>query len=324
MNPPLITHNSIFITHNSKLINKMIQKKILTIMQCGRKVTSEEIEIIKETVNLFNRLSRKELAETICEHLQWYTASGTNKAEACLKLLEKLEDKGLIELPQKKTLKPRKASSAVSFTERTDPRPEIYGTLKDIGKVKLEIVDDKESKSLWIEYMSRYHYLGYYKPFGFYMYYFIKSDNNILGCILFSGPSKSMGIRDKWIGWTNDQRSRNQAWIANNSRFLIFPWVHVRYMASHVLGLIIKNIERDWEDKWGYRPALLETFVDPKLYKGTCYKASNWICLGMTTGEGLVRKGKTYTTSPKVLFVYPLAKNFREILCKEKLVGRVF
>jgi len=115
---------------------------------------------------------------------------------------------------------------------------------------------------------------------------------------------------------------QNLAWVVNNSRFLIFPWVSVKNLASHVLGQINRQITKHWQEHWGYRPLLIGTFVDPARYQGTCYKAANWQHVGMTTGQGLVRKNKTYTTRPKKIFVTPLAENFRELLCSEELVGR--
>jgi len=171
--------------------------------------------------------------------------------------------------------------------------------------------------------MFRYHYLGYSKPFGYVMRYFIRNDNKILGCILFAGAAKSMTARDRWIGWTEDQRLKNLAWVINNSRFLIFPWVNIKNLASHALGKAARSLRDDWQKRWGYQPVLMETFVDPELYRGTCYQASNWEYLGMTTGQGLARKGRTYTTSPKKIYVRPLVKNFRRILCNENLIGKV-
>ncbi|MDL1963687.1 MAG: DUF4338 domain-containing protein [Deltaproteobacteria bacterium] len=300
----------------------MLKKKVPGITQCGREITVHEIEEIKETVRLCRKLSRQELVATIAENLQWYTASGTNKMDACLKLLEKLELQGFLQLPEKQTKSKYTVKKSIAITEKTAAQPEITCKLKDLYPIELEIVKDKDIRALWKEYVSRYHYLGYYKPFGYTVQYFIKSKQGRLGCVLFSGASKSMGIRERWIGWTENQRLNNLAWVINNSRFVIFPWVKVKNLASHVLGQISRQIRVHWQKIWGYSPVLIETFVDPTHYQGTCYKAANWQCLGMTTGQGLVRKDKIYTTSPKMLFIKPLVKNYRDLLCSEKLVGR--
>ena len=168
----------------------------------------------------------------------------------------------------------------------------------------------------------RYHYLGYKKPFGYTLRYFIKNKEDYLGCALFSGAAKAIGVRDRFIGWTPEQRLRNLAWVINNSRFLIFPWVKVKNLASYVLGRIAREIRGHWEVIWGYQPVLLETFVDPLRYNGSCYRGAGWEDLGMTTGQGLVRKGKSYKTQPKKMFIKALVKNYQELLCSNILVGR--
>lgn len=302
----------------------MPRRKAISMTRCGREITPQELEDIQETVKLFWRLSRVELAKTICENLEWFSATGGYKVDACLKLLEILEKKGLVQIPEKRMgLSKKRSPSLISLTTRTEPRPDIVGALKDVSPIELEVVTEREETELWNEYMFRYHYLKYKKPFGCPLRYFIKSEQGILGCVLYAGAAKSMGTRDKWIGWTKNQRLSNLGWVINNSRFLILPWVKIRYLASHVLGRITRRIGRDWQDQWGYEPLLMETFIDPQSFEGSCYKASNWQNLGMTTGEGLVRVGKSYTTTPKMIFVKPLVKNFRELLCSEHLAEKV-
>lgn len=283
-------------------------------LRCGREISLEEIEEIRETVGVFHRLSREELAVTICEHLEWFSASGSPKSDACLNLLLKLESKGLLKLPAKKASL-RKAPLKPYPTQRTEPVSPIEGSLTDIGRVRLEMVGGREQTQLWNEYVHRYHYLGYKQPFGCFARYFVESDHGKLGCLLFSGAAKALRQRDRWIGWSENSRLRNLGQVVNNSRFVIFPWAKVKNLASHVLGQAMRRIRDDWEQRWNYRPVLLETFVDPVYFEGTCYRASNWQYLGMTTGEGLVRKGKSYTTSPKKIFVKPLVEDFRTALC---------
>jgi len=299
----------------------MLANGTSSIIQCGRKISGQEIEQIKETVDLCWRLSRYELAKTIAENLGWYTASGSLKVDACVKLLEKLQAEEVLQLPEKRGLsKPNKSS--IPITARSAPATDIDCKLKQLDFVKLQVVSEPQDIKLWQEYVSRYHYLGYKKPFGYYLHYFIGSDRGILGCLLFAGAAKNIGVRDRWIGWTQAQRLRNLAWVINNSRFLIFPWVKVANLASHVFGQIHKQIRAHFKQRWGFCPVLLETFVDPQHYSGSCYKAANWCYLGMTTGCGLVRKGKSYRTSAKKIFVKPLVKEYRQLLCCEDLVGR--
>jgi hypothetical protein len=292
------------------------------LIQCGREINPEELCHLKEVVELFPRLSRDELAHTLCEHLGWVTASGGHKMSACMKLLEKIEAKGMIRLPQKRfSIKVKQAP--VSRTGRTDPPAEqIMGELADIRPVRLVIARSKEAAGLWNEYVDRHHYLGYKKPFGFPLRYFVECEQGTVGCVLLAGAAKAIGVRDRWIGWSDNQRLRNLAWVVNNTRFLLFPWVRVRHLASHVLGLVVRQVREDWMQRWGYRPLLLETFVDPQRYQGTSYRAAGWTCLGRTTGEGLRRPGREYRTHPKMIFVRPLVGDFRKQLCSQYLVGK--
>ncbi len=155
-------------------------------------------------------------------------------------LLEKLEQQGYFRLPVKHVFS-RKALVKPIITERTQPESEIVGSLSDVGLVNLRIAADREERGLWNEFISRYHYLGYKQPFGYPLRYFIESERAKLGCMLFSGAAKSIGIRDRWIGWNDGDRLRKLAWVVNNTRFLIFPWVKVKNLASHVLVPCIIN-----------------------------------------------------------------------------------
>jgi len=291
------------------------------IVQCGREISSRDIEHIKTVTELCARLSRKEVAHTICEHWGWVTASGAHKVDACMKLLEKLEDRREIQLPARRVQKKPKKEQLLR-KERTAPGPEVSGKLTDAGPVSVEIVSGKEATGLWNEYVDRYHYLGYKKPFGFPLRYFIESRYGPLGCMLLAGAAKSIEARDKWIGWTRRERLKSLPWVVNNARFVIFPWVRVRHLASHVLGQLARRVRGDSEKRWGYRPVLMETFVDPARYQGTSYQAAGWTMLGMTTGRGRCRPGCRYTTTPKMVYVRPLVRDFREKLSREHLAGR--
>jgi hypothetical protein len=282
----------------------------------GRRFTPEELSEIQETVRIFSKLSLTELVQTICEHMNWLTPTGTYKIDACRKLLEQLEARGKLRLPAK--VEVVKKREAVVLTPRTEPQAEVAGELEAVAPVHLEPVSGRDHNALWNEFVDRYHYLGYKRPFGVHQRYFIRTRNKIpLGCLLVAGASKLLAGREQWIGWTARQRYRNIHLVVNNSRFLIFPWVHVKNLASHALALLVRRVGDDWEKTSGYRPVLLETFVDVAQYQATCYRAANWILLGETTGRGQVRPGKDYSSSPKALYVYPLTKDFRQRLCAE-------
>lgn len=294
------------------------------ITHCGRQFTADELEDVRALVEGFSGLPREELARTLSENLSWFTASGGYKIDACLKLLERLSSLGFLQLPEKfrPGTRQRRASKPVEEYEETSSPSQICGTLRDAGAISLELALDLEDRREWKQRVDRYHYLGYKQPFGCSLAYFVISGQGRLGCVLLAGAAKSMGARDRWIGWTAPQRARNLPWVVNNQRFLIFPWVQIKHLASHVLGQVARRVRQDWFERHGYRPELLETFVDPTRYAGTCYRAAGWLEIGQTTGEGLRRPGCTYSTTPKRIFVLPLTADFRSQLCSETLQGR--
>jgi hypothetical protein len=215
-------------------------------------------------------------------------------------------------------------ASGAMATRRTEPGVTLVGRLSQVGSVCLEVVRSSGASRLWNEYVDRYHYLGYRQPVGCFLRYFIQSAAGLLGCVLMAGAAKAMGRRDQWIGWDRQCRRENLPWVINNTRLLIFPWVDLRHLGSHVLGQLARRVGADWQELWGYRPLLMETFVDPVKFPGTCYQAAGWIDLGQTTGRGLRRAGGgVYQSTPKIIYVKALAEDIRERLCAGPLPGRV-
>lgn len=293
--------------------------------QGDREVSSKDIDHICAILEGFPGLSRKEVVLTLCETLNWLTPAGLPKINACTKLLHRLEGEGIIRLPalqeEKRRLGARRRESPRPCLE-VKARPLLEMPLEKLGPVRLVPLEGKEATDHCNEYIQRYHYLGYKRPFGYRQRYFIEAGPHRLGCILLSGPAKALTARDRWIGWDDRQRLKNLPWVLNNSRFLLFPWVKVVNLASHVLGQLARRVGDDWQRRWGYRPVLLETFVDPAHFHGGCYRAAGWDLLGRTTGDGLVRPGKQYQTSPKLIFAKPLQADFRRLLCSDQLRGR--
>ncbi len=286
------------------------------VLLCGREFTIRELEDIRETVRMFPSLSRKELAYTICEHLEWVSPNGRYKVEACGQLMEKLDDRGLLKLPEIRKYTPSK--QVVIPGVRTDAEITLVGTVSEFKPIELEAVRKSDDTHLWNEYVQRYHILGYKRPFGAHQRYFIVSRAQDryrrLGCLLFAASAWALADRDNWIGWSEGDRSQRLHLIVNNTRFLIFPWVNVKNLASFALSLAVKRIGYDWQERYGYKPVLLETFVDLEKYRGTCYQAANWIEIGQTVGRGRMDRYKKYLSSPKKIFVYPLVKDFRRLL----------
>lgn len=292
-------------------------------VQGGREFTAGEVAHIRETVAWLPQIDRTELAATLCEHLGWFSASGTPKVQACGKLLEKLQAQGLVRLPPRRLEKVRSgAYRALTVSERTAAAAPLRGALRDIAPVRVAPVRDPAEVGLWNEYVARYHPLGYKQGFGHRLRYFIRSDAQPLGCLFLGGAAKALTVRDQWIGWSARTRLRNLPWVVNNTRFVIFPWVEIPHLASHALGQLARRVRADWLNLWGFSPLLLETFVDPRYFLGTGYRAAGWVVLGHTRGTGLVRPGKTYHTTAKLILVKPLHRHWRQRLCGQPLPGR--
>ncbi|MBT9160981.1 MAG: hypothetical protein DDT26_02278 [Dehalococcoidia bacterium] len=199
--------------------------------------------------------------------------------------------------------------------------PPISHPVSALMPVVLEPVITQASSKLWNELIDRYHYLGYAVLRGAQMRYLIQSSFGYVGAIGFSSAAWKTRNRDAWIEWNQDSRAKNLHYIVNNTRFLILPWVQSKNLASKILGLCAKQLPTDWEQRYGYRPLLLETFVEQQRFHGTCYKAANWILVGQTTGRGKwEQKTETKIRAPlpiKDIFVYPLDPDFRTILTEK-------
>jgi hypothetical protein len=179
-------------------------------------------------------------------------------------------------------------------------------------------VESQAESRRWREQVERYHYLGCRVPFGAHLRYWVRNRERELACLLWTSPAWKMQARDEWIGWNDEQRQRNLQWIVNNARFLILPWVRVQGLASMILALSARRLPLDWENHYGYRPLLLETLVDAARFRGTCYRAANWIHVGQTAGRGRMDRAHTaHGQAVKDIYVYPLARDVRPQLCRD-------
>jgi hypothetical protein len=282
----------------------------------GRELTRRELDDAIEMVKELWALSRTELALTLCENLDWKAPNGKLKVDAGNKLLNKLEALGLARVPAKQQQSKKKVDTP-AFTDRTAAEEEISGPLAGLEPVAVMPARRSEQK-LWDEYVGRWHPLGYKKPFGAHQRYFVTvGDGRRLGCLLFAASAWSLKTRDEWIGWSARRRAEALHLVVNQTRFLLFPWVRVKNLASRALGLAARRLGEDWERRYGYRPVLLETFVDPALYAGSCYRAANWTCLGLTKGRGRQDRHKVGLSSPRLVFVLPQRPDWREVLLGE-------
>ena len=283
----------------------------------GRKFSEEEIKLIKATISAYPKLPQKELASTVCELIDWVQTNGNPKTIQCLKFLRKLDEAGEIHLPpikRPKTTAKQKLEEVVE-KELLIVREKMY----TCGAIRLEVVRPGEGLQCWRKYMNTYHSLGDPHVFGSQMRYTIKTeDGRDVGCMLFSAASWALAHRDEWIGWRLQDRKERLHLVVNNSRFLIFPWVQIKNLASRALSIAARRIQDDWIKDYCYAPVLMETFVDTTLYKGTCYKAANWIYLGETQGRGRNDRHTKRALTRKAIYVYPLQRDFRAVLNGEK------
>ncbi|MBI5444841.1 MAG: DUF4338 domain-containing protein [Deltaproteobacteria bacterium] len=286
----------------------------------GRTFSPEEIALIQEVVETCSGLSQTELARTLADLLGWNRPSGGPKNWECRDLLLRLEGCGLVKLPEVRLTRPMGSRVRVPVTERGDARSPLEGTLRDVAPVLLDRVTTEDQRLLFRELVGRHHYLGFKVPFGAYLRYLIRVERpepQVVGCVQFSSPAWSMGPRDAWIGWDAGTRKRNLQRIVNNTRFLILPWVRVRYLASSVLAQVARRLPKDWEATFGIRPVLAESLVDPARFEGTCYLAANWVHVGTTTGRGRMDRTHNAPIEPKEVFLLPLHRGFRRELLSD-------
>jgi hypothetical protein len=288
----------------------------------GREFSSAEMELIRQVTSDFAGLGITEIARTACELLEWKRPSGGLKNPECRRLIEHLAGQGLLRLPERRG-RGAPGPRRVARTARGESQPEIQGSAAEFEPLRLDVVrggraGHPENHALFKELLDRHHYLGYRVPFGASLRYLVHSERvpgQVLACLLWSSPAWKMAARDAWIGWSDDERTRNLQRIVNNSRFLILPWVRVKGLASKILAACARQLPADWEKLYGYRPLLLETLVDGERFRGTCYRAANWIQLGKTTGRGRMdRQHAAHGEAVKDLYVYPLCRHVAERL----------
>jgi hypothetical protein len=287
----------------------------------GRRFSAAEIDLIRQVTSDFPSLSITELSNTLCELLEWKRPNGKLKFLECRAFLEQLQTKGLVTLPALQQTAPCRPR-IISKSAGSDPKPPLQGCVTDYTPLSLQLVSagDTRLSSLWNQFIERYHYLGYRVPFGASLRYLVESERcpgQYLACLLFSSPAWTMAPRDSWIGWNNEIRKRNLQYVVSNSRFLIFPWVTVRDLASKILSLAASRLPEDWECLYGYRPLLLETLVDPSRFRGSCYRAANWIHIGKTQGRGRMdREHSLHGRLVKDIYIFPLCRDCRKRLLR--------
>lgn len=281
----------------------------------GRVFGVHELRLVQQIVADYPALSVHELSLTICELLNWKRPNGRLKAHECRAWLQELSRAGSVVLPALQRCGP-KGPQRIIGVGCTTPEGEVRGPVKSFEPLRLEILEagteDSTRFRMWIE---QHHYLGYRVPVGANLRYLVRSAGGpVLACLLWSSPAWKMAARDSWIGWTTAQRQQNLQYIVHNSRFLILPWVRVSGLASKILSHCARQLRQDWQQRYGYRPLLLETLVDGTRFAGTSYRAANWVLLGQTAGRGRMDRRRNSAGQPKDLYVYPLCRHVQHRL----------
>jgi hypothetical protein len=281
---------------------------------CGRTFRPDELELMRQTALEFSALGVTEIARTVCELLEWKRRSGRLKNHECRQLLERLQAEGFLKLPDVRKLGGRGARRIEVSRVCGEPAP-VACAVSECEPLKLVLVEGQTESRRWREQMERYHYLGCRVPFGANLRYWVRNQDRELACLLWTSPAWRMQARDAWIGWDDEQRRRNLQRIVNNGRFLILPWVRVQGLASKILALGARHMPRDWESHYGHRPLLLETLVDASRFRGTCYRAANWLHVGQTVGRGRMdQEHQAHGQAVKNIYLYPLVRDARQRL----------
>jgi hypothetical protein len=287
--------------------------------QCyrGRTISADDIAAIRQIITQNPRASRRQLSVLVCQAWDWRQANGAWRDMVCRSLMLALHRAGHIELPSRKFVPPnplaRRAKPATDFLVDQSP---LRGPLRALQPLVIRQVRRMGEEGLFNGLIERYHYLGYSQPVGEQLKHLVCTQDRPVACLAWSSGPWHMGPRDRYIGWSPAVRRRHLHLLAYNTRFLILPWVEVPHLASHLLGRMARQISADWQTVYGHPIHYLETFVDRDRYKGTSYRAANWLCLGQTTGRGIKDKQHRVTLSLKDVLGYPLSKNFRAKLCE--------
>ena len=287
---------------------------MVTFRYRGREIQPEDILYVRALIEQHPTDSRRRLSTRLCEAWDWRQSNGALRDMVCRGLLLMLERAGQIALP------------AVAYkrhnplAQRSRPAPvlldqtPIEAKLKTIGPVEFEQVRRTADEPLFNSLMEEHHYLGYEQPVGEHLKYLVWAHGRPLACLAWSSAPRHLGSRDRYLGWSAEARRRNIRFLAYNTRFLILPWVRVEHLASHILGRMAARISDDWQRMYGHPIYFLETFIDLERFRGTCYRAANWVVLGKTTGRGKQSNSRVPNRSIKEVLGYPVSRRFRELL----------
>jgi len=280
----------------------------------GRVVTDADVAFINQLIAAHPTASRRQLSTKLCEAWHWVQPNGALRDMVCRGLMLALHRAGHIPLPPQRCVPPnslaQRSRPAVADIDRTP----LGGPLRAVRPLEFRQVRRTPDEPLLNSLIEQYHYLGYTQPVGEHLKYLVYAGQRPIACLAWSSAPRHLGCRDRFIGWSIEARRKNIRFLAYNPRYLILPWVQVPHLASHILGCMAKILPRDWTRMYGHPVYFLETFVDPQRFRGTCYRAANWVVMGRTTGRG--KDDQTWRPNRPIKDVlgYPLRRDFRPLL----------
>lgn len=282
----------------------------------GRSVTPADAAFIRDLIVAHPALSRRALSKKLCAEWGWAQPNGHPRDMVCRGLMLALHRAGHIELP------PVRQVSRNPLARRRSPAPveidrtPIECSLRALGPLRIVQVRRRSEEPLLGALIEAHHYLGYTQPVGEHLKHLVYAGDRPVAAFTWSSAPRHLGPRDRFIGWSPETRRRNIRFLAYNSRYLILPWVRVPYLASHLLGCMTRRLPKEWEQLYGHRVHFVETFVHPQRFRGTCYRAANWVYLGQTTGRGKDDLTHRPNRPVKDVLGYPLTRHFRALLCE--------
>jgi hypothetical protein len=288
-----------------------------TIRYRGRDFGPDDFAFIREFIAAHQDLSRRRLSAKLCEAWNWVQPNGALRDMVCRGFLLALHRAGVIELPAKRILVPNNvvAHRRARGGWTVDQGP-LEGSLAWLGPLSIRQVRRTESESLFDQLLAEHHYLGYCRPVGEHLKYLVWARERPVACLAWSSAPRHLAPRDQFIGWSKAERLRNLHKLAYNTRFLILAWVKVPQLASYLLAQVAARISEDWRCLYYHPIHLLETFIEPQRFRGTCYQAASWMCLGRSTGRGHQDRFNRPNRSLKELWVRPLSRDFRKQLTR--------
>jgi hypothetical protein len=282
----------------------------------SKKINIDDISFIKRLISEHFNRGRSHISKVLCNAWDWKQENGKYKECAARDLLLRLEEKGFIELPPR--LRPKNNLKKKSFDQiPLFLKEQLIGYAGEHDNPIVKLAGPQDSY-LWNYLVHHYHYLKDPKLVGEHLRYLAFINGQIVGCLAWASAAWKVKDRDQFIGWNTDTKRKNLNLIANNTRFLILPWVNIKYLASKLLSLNVKRLSDDWQRSYGHPIYLAETFVDISRFKGTCYQAANWSNVGQTKGSAKKGNDYLYHGQPKAIYLYPLHRHYRRFLLDDQ------